>query len=36
MKEIGRGPQIGTSEMQKALNNQGFEYGGSVEIRTLG
>ena len=21
---------------QKALNNQGFEYGGSVEIRTLG
>lgn len=22
-------------ETQKALNNQGFEYGGSVEIRTL-
>ncbi|HEK1685466.1 TPA: hypothetical protein SMR42_001803 [Pseudomonas putida] len=25
-----------TPKTQKALNNQGFEYGGSVEIRTLG
>ncbi|HGM5579824.1 TPA: hypothetical protein ACKP22_001499 [Pseudomonas putida] len=25
-----------TPETQKTLKNQGFEYGGSVEIRTLG
>ena len=25
-----------TPETQKALTSQGFEYGGSVEIRTLG
>ncbi len=30
------GAKIGPPKTQKALTNQGFEDGGSVEIRTLG
>jgi hypothetical protein len=33
-RSVRQGQKIEVPKTQKALNNQGFEYGGSVEIRT--